>query len=105
MRGSHDVHLPALSFGPPVTAALGGRRYRCEPCGEECVVYNSCGDRHCPTCGRTKRANWLDSTSQLVLDGVPYFQVVFTIPTEPSRLALGNRRAIFNLLFRSAWSL
>ncbi len=86
------------------TAALGGRRYRCEPCGKECVVYNSCGDRHCPTCGGAKRANWLDSTSQLVLDGVPYFQVVFTIPTELSRLALGNRRAIFNLLFRSAWS-
>jgi len=86
------------------TAALGGRRYRCEPCGKECVVYNSCGDRHCPTCGGAKRANWLDSTSQLVLDGVPYFQVVFTIPAELSRLALGNRRAIFNLLFTASWS-
>jgi hypothetical protein len=39
----------------------------------------------------------------LLLPGVDYFQVVFTIPDTLSSLALGNRREIFNLLFRSAW--
>ena len=86
------------------TAALGGRRYRCDRCVEECVVYNSCGDRNCPCCRGAKRADWLDSAARLILDGVPHYQVVFTLPKELSRLALGNRRAIFNLLFRSAWS-
>jgi hypothetical protein len=85
------------------TAALGGRHYRCGQCAHECVVYNSCGDRHCPTCSGAKRADWLDSSSELLLDGVPYFQVVFTLPKDLSRLALGNRRAIFDLLFRSSW--
>lgn len=85
------------------TSALGGRRYRCGDCEQECIVYNSCGDRHCATCGGAKRADWIDSSSQLLLDGVPYFQVVFTLPSQLSRLALGNRRAIYDLLFRSAW--
>ncbi len=32
-----------------------------------------------------------------------YYQVVFTIPDKLSSLTLGNRRVMFNLLFRSAW--
>lgn len=66
-------------------------------------MYNSCGDRHCPQCGGAKRSDWVASTSQLLLEGVPYFQVVFTIPSELSSLALGNRREMYDLLFRSAW--
>lgn len=86
------------------TVALGGRRYQCGNCEHECIVYNSCGDRHCPTCSGDKRSSWLDSTSGLILDGVGHYQVVFTLPSELSRLALGNRRAIYNLLFAAAWS-
>jgi hypothetical protein len=86
------------------TPALGHHRYRCERCDHEATVYNSCGDRHCPQCAGAKRADWLDSTAALLLPEVPYFQVVFTIPDQLSSLALGNRRALFDLLFRSAWS-
>jgi hypothetical protein len=39
----------------------------------------------------------------LIFEGVDHFQVVFTLPTELSRLALGNRKKIYNLLFASAW--
>jgi hypothetical protein len=86
------------------TAALGGRRYQCGNCDHTSILYNSCGDRHCPTCSGAKRASWLDSTRELILDGVSHYQVVFTLPSELSRLALGNRRAIYNLLFAAAWS-
>ena len=86
------------------TAALGGHRYRCDGCERECVVYNSCGDRHCPQCAGAKRRDWIDSTEQLLLDGVRYFQVVFTLPSELSSLALGNRQPIYDLLFNSAWA-
>ncbi len=85
------------------TAALGGHLYRCDACDIECRVNNSCGDRHCPQCAGAKRADWLDSTSQLLLPGITYFQVVFTIPDKLSSLALGNREEIYNLLFRAAW--
>jgi hypothetical protein len=85
------------------TAALGGHLYRCDPCDIECRVNNSCGDRHCPQCAGAKRADWLDSTSQLLLPGITYFQVIFTIPDKLSSLALGNRQEIYDLLFRAAW--
>jgi hypothetical protein len=85
------------------TAALGGRRYKCEGCASECTLYNSCGDRHCPQCSGAKRSDWLDSTAELLLPGIEYFQVVFTIPETLSSLTLGNRRAMYDLLFQSAW--
>lgn len=90
------------------TAALGGRKYQCETCSHQCGVYNSCGDRHCPTCSGAKRRDWVHSARELILEhkkgrGVDYFQVVFTLPDKLSRLALGNRREMFKLLFRSAW--
>ena len=85
------------------TAPLGGHKYRCDPCDYECCVYNSCGDRHCPLCSGAKRADWLDSTFELLIPGITYFQVVFTLPDKLSSLALGNRREMYDLLFRSAW--
>jgi len=85
------------------TAALGGRRYQCTGCASECLVYNSCGDRHCPQCAGAKRSDWLESTAALLLPGREYFQVVFTIPETLSSLTLGNRRVMYDLLFQSAW--
>ena len=85
------------------TAALGGRTLRCESCDHRCVVYNSCGDRHCPQCRGARRAGWVGSSRNLLLPEVDYFQVVFTLPAELSALALGNRRPLYNLLFRAAW--
>ncbi len=85
------------------TPALGHHLWRCKSCEHECTVYNSCGDRHCPQCSGAKRADWLESTSELLLEGVDYYQVVFTMPEELAGLALGNRRVMYGLLFRSAW--
>jgi len=67
------------------------------------IVTASGTDRRLVGAG-AKRADWIDSTKKLLLDGVNYFQVVFTLPSELSSLALGNRRAIYDLLFASAWS-
>jgi len=85
------------------TRALGGHLYRCNSCAQEVNVYNSCGDRHCPQCSGGRRRDWLEGAASLLLPGVDYFQVVFTLPDKLSSLALGNRRPIYNLLFRSAW--
>ena len=86
------------------TPELGDHLYRCDQCDHQCRVYNSCGDRHCPQCSGAKRADWLDSTASLLLPEIPYFQVVFTMPDQLSSLTLGNRRAMFDLLFRAAWN-
>jgi hypothetical protein len=80
------------------TAALGGHVLACTHCGEITYHYHSCGDRHCPSCGGTKRASWL-ARQQRDLLPVPYFHVVFTLPHELSALALGNRKLLYDLLF------
>ena len=85
------------------TAALGGHKYECPACHYEIPVYNSCVDRHCPQCSGGRRFRWLDKTAALLVPGVKYFQVVFTLPDVVSHLALSHRVVIFNLLFQSAW--
>ncbi len=53
-------------------------------------------------CG-ARRADWLDKTREVLLRGVNYFQVVFTLPDRFSPLILGNRWKLYDLLFHSAW--
>lgn len=85
------------------TAALGASWHWCAKCDSGVRIANSCGDRHCPQCRGAQRATWVERMQPLLLEGVPSYQVVFTMPNELSSLALGNRRNMFNLLFRSAW--
>src|SRR6056297_2439256 len=85
------------------TSALGGHEYRCNACNSTCIVANSCGDRHCPGCSGGKRFDFSERASKLLIDGVDYYQVVFTLPSELSRIALANRQPLANLLFNSAW--
>ena len=80
-----------------------GHLYKCAGCDSEVNVYNSCTDRHCPQCGGARRADWMDKTAEVILPGVPYFQVVFTLPDKLSSLILGNRSELYSLLFQSAW--
>ena len=85
------------------TSALGGRWYQCDDCDRLTKRHNSCGDRHCPQCSGGKRQDFSDRTSKLILDGVDYYQVVFTLPEVISTMALANRQEIAELLFHSAW--
>ena len=85
------------------TKALGGQTYQCDACGEVSEVYHSCGDRHCPVCSGRKRYDFAARAEQLILESVTYYQVVFTLPSELSELALANRLEIADLLFASSW--
>ena len=84
------------------TRALGGKSYQCDDCGEVTEVHHSCGDRHCPQCSGCKRYDFAERAEQLILEGVTYYQVVFTLPRVISELALTNREAIADLLFDAA---
>ena len=83
------------------TEAMGARHFRCDACGEETLVYCSCGNRHCPKCQSLARERWL-CARQAELLPVPYFHVVFTLPHELNVLAQANPRAIYDLLFETA---
>jgi hypothetical protein len=84
------------------TAALGGHAWQCDTCGAVRADYNSCGNRHCPTCRGAARAKWLERVRADLLP-VPYFHAVQTLPHEPQldRLVLANRALMYGLLFHS----
>jgi hypothetical protein len=83
------------------TAALGGHRDRCEQCAQPALSYNSCRDRHCPKCLTAARNAWVTAREQELLP-VGYVHIVFTIPEPLARLALVNKRVVYDLLFRAA---
>lgn len=83
------------------TAEMGGHAWECDSCGTVLATYNSCRNRHCPTCRGTARAKWLDRVREDLLP-VPYFHVVFAPPHELRPLMLANRTVMFGLLFRAA---
>ncbi|HEX4129762.1 MAG TPA: transposase zinc-binding domain-containing protein, partial [Pirellulales bacterium] len=83
------------------TAALGGHVEACDRCGHQRVAYNSCRNRHCPKCQGPATARWLEARSAELLP-VPYFHLVFTLPSALGPLALQNPRAIYGLLLQAA---
>ena len=83
------------------TAALGGHVERCEDCAHERVAYNSCRNRHCPKCQAAAARQWLEQREAELLP-VPYYHVVFTLPAALGAIALHNKAAVYDLLFRTA---
>lgn len=82
------------------TAANGAHTYRCNNTDFHHLhyQYHSCGNRHCPNCGGLKKEQWIENlTAELLPTG--YYHVVFTMPHEFHSLVLGNRKALFKLLF------
>ena len=93
-------HLYALSLCR--SKELGGHIQACADCGYFDIAYNSCGNRHCPTCGALKREEWIARQEDKLLP-VPYFHVVFTLPHELNGLCKAHSRLMYSLLFRTAW--
>jgi hypothetical protein len=85
------------------TAAMGGHKDACTSCGTVQVSYNSCRNRHCPKCQGHKREEWIAAREQELLP-VPYFHVVFTMPSELNQLAMHEPKAVYDSLFAAAWS-
>jgi hypothetical protein len=84
------------------TPLLGSHGLLCEHCGElHGHAYNSCGNRHCPSCKGRARAAWRAARRREALP-VPYFHSTFTLPHELAPLAEVNFRVVYNLLFHAA---
>jgi hypothetical protein len=85
------------------TAALGGHVTRCETstCGHTVISFNSCRDRHCPKCQGAAAAKWLADREAELLP-VPYFHVVYTLPSQLRDIAYQNKRVIYDLLMKAS---
>ncbi len=58
------------------TAALGGHLDECKTCAWSRPSYNSCRNRHCPTCQALRQAVWIESRVARTL-ATHHFHVVF----------------------------
>ena len=83
------------------TAALGGHVARCEDCAHTTIAYNSCRNRHCPKCQAAAAREWLAAREAELLP-VPYFHVVFTLPSAIGDIAYQNKAVIYDLLFKAS---
>jgi hypothetical protein len=83
------------------TAALGGHVARCEDCAHTTIAYNSCRNRHCPKCQGATAREWMEEREAELLP-VPYFHIVFTLPSAIGDIAYQNKRAIYDLLFKAS---
>ena len=84
------------------TKELGGHIDKCDCCGKISISYNSCRNRHCPTCQGHKTEQWTQARLRELLP-VKYFHVVFTIPDVLNDIAFKEPSAIYSILFKSAW--
>lgn len=84
------------------TKALGGHLDWCSSCNKLHLQFNSCRNRHCPTCQGHKQQEWIAARSQELL-AVPYFHVVFTLPDTLNPVALGHPQVLYKILFDTVW--
>jgi hypothetical protein len=83
------------------TSLLGSHFEKCDNCHYLGKAYNSCRNRHCPTCQQKDKLEWLDKRMQDLLP-VGYYHLVFTIPHELNPLCLKNKKVMYDILFNAA---
>ncbi|CAN5901397.1 IS91 family transposase [soil metagenome] len=83
------------------TAALGGHVSGCDHCGYEHFTYHSCRNRSCPQCHTAATTAW-SAARETELLPIPYFHVVFTIPSELRAIVRTHQRVALALLMATA---
>lgn len=83
------------------TQQAGISYYECAECGHPCLVYRSCGNRHCPTCQHHKTRQWLEAQISRQLPG-HHFMITFTVPEKVRRFIRSHQRLAYAALFRAS---
>ena len=82
------------------TEAMGANVRICEECGYIDTHYNSCRNRHCPSCQGINKDIWADARSEDTINA-PYFHVVFTVPEQLQMIICQNKEVLYNLMFKA----
>ena len=90
------------AIGKCRTKDLGGHLDWCTHCGKLHLQFNSCRNRHCPTCQGHKQHQWIQARTKELLP-VPYLHVVFTLPDHLNRVALSHPKKVYKILFDTTW--
>ena len=83
------------------TESCGIMIYQCEECGQNHIVYRSCGNRHCPGCQHHKTHQWLAKQIKRQLPG-HHFMITFTVPETLRRFIRSHQRVCYSALFKAS---
>lgn len=83
------------------TEQMGGHLEQCEQCGCVEYAYHSCKHSSCPKCHGADTIRWLAQREAELLP-VPYFHLVFTLPSELREVVRSNQKALYAVLFDAA---
>jgi hypothetical protein len=86
------------------TPAAGAVLWHCPDCGRRHFTFRGCDNRHCPACGKTHAEQWLRRQCALLLPGVTYHLVTFTVHERLRRPIRSHPRQLLELLFKTAAS-
>lgn len=94
MPPSHHAALSRIAICR--TAAAGGHVVSCRDCNQWHYRFKPCGDRNCPSCGRSAGEAWYELQANRLIDA-PYFQVVATVPAELHRIFRSHQKVLYPL--------
>jgi hypothetical protein len=83
------------------TSVMGSHYEKCDHCRYIARAYNSCRNRHCPSCQHKDKLEWMGKRMKELLP-VGYYHLVFTIPHELNPLCLKNKKVMYDILFTAA---
>lgn len=83
------------------TQHCGTMIYQCEECGQNHILYQSCGNRHCPNCQHHKTHQWLLNQTERHLPG-HHFMITFTVPQKLRRFIRSHQRLCYSALFKAS---
>ncbi len=79
------------------------RGYHCYQCNNDNCLhthmqYHSCGNRHCPFCGASKKDKWVEDR---IADLFPtaYYHMVFTVPHSWNKVMMQSPKELYSILF------
>ena len=71
-------------------------------CNYSEVRKQPCRDRHCNRCNVSKKIKWLLKVVKEFLP-LPYYHIVFTLPSEMHNLSICNQKLIYDIFFQSSF--
>ncbi|MBK7982001.1 MAG: transposase [Ignavibacteriae bacterium] len=73
-----------------------------EKCDYDEYKPQPCRDRHCNRCNNNKKIKWLINLLRNHLP-LPYYHIVFTLPSELNNLAICNQKILYDIFFKSSF--
>jgi hypothetical protein len=83
------------------TQAIGSHFQKCDQCSYLGKAFNSCRNRHCPSCQQKDKLKWMHKRMKELLP-IGYYHIVFTVPHQLNPISLANKKVMYDILFKAA---